>query len=249
MNCRGGTGTRDIRANVMLLLGALVAALVASASLAASSQATVIGLQFASKKPGTHTAMTLFIRYTKPGHPHAKPPAIRRIQIDAPAGTGFHSSRVPVCHASDAEVMLLGPSACPSGSRIGGGTITVITGFGPPIDPFVSPTPVFNDGRGWLEISQTPSAPITIAITRLTVTGSRISGNIAAAPGGPPDNQSAVSTVDLSFPASTGYITTPPTCPVGGKWVTTGTFTFADGTTQIVRGDTPCIRLHHRPAH
>ena len=239
MGCEGRTG--DIRESLMLLLGALTAALLASASLAVTSQATEIGLRFASKKPGTNTAMTLHIRYTRPGDAQAKPPPIRRVQIDAPAGTAFHSTTVPACEASDAEVMLLGTAACPSASRIADGTIRVITGFGEPFDPFDSPTPVFNDGRGWLEVSQTPSTPITIAVTRLAVTGSRIRGDIAATPGGPPDNQTAVSTLDLSFPDSSGYITTPPTCPAGGRWATTGTFTFGDGTTQIVHGDTPCV--------
>jgi hypothetical protein len=224
-----------------LLSGTLVAALLASAWLAASSQASEIGLGFASQRPGTTTAMTLHIRYTQPGNPNAKPPPIRRIQIDAPSGTAFQSSKVPACSASDAEVMARGAGACPSASKIGEGPIVVVTGFGAPFDPFVSPTPVFNDGRGWLEVSQTPTVPTTIAVTRLTVTGSRISGNIAPTPGGPPDNQTAVSTLDLAFPASTGYVTTPPTCPAGGRWVTTGTFAFADGTTQVVHGDTPCV--------
>jgi hypothetical protein len=187
--------------------------------------------------------MTLHIHYTKPGDPNAKPSPIRKLRLYAPAGTVFHSSAVPACKASDAEVQLLGAGACPSSSRIGGGPIVVVTGFGPPFDPFVSPTPVFNDGSGWLEISQTPSTPAaTIAVTRGTVRGSRITEDIAAAPGGPPDFQSAVSTVDFSFPASTGYITTPPRCPAGGRWVTTGTFAFADGTTQTARGETPCTR-------
>jgi hypothetical protein len=229
-------------------LVALGAALLASTALAADSQASSIGLRFASKRPRTTSAMTLHIHYTKAGDPKAKPSPIRRIQIDAPAGTVFHTSTVPACTASDAQVMLLGPDACPSASRIGGGTITVVTGFGAPFDPFASPTPVFNDGNGWLEISQTPSTPaVTIAVTRLAVTGSRIRGDIAASPGGPPDYQSAVSTVDLSFPVSTGYITTPPTCPAAGRWITTGTFTFADGTTEIVRGGTPCARSSSSP--
>jgi hypothetical protein len=219
----------------------LAAALLTAAWLAPSSQATVLGLHFSSKHPGATAGMTLHIRYTKPGQPNAKPSPIRRFQLDAPAGTVFHTATVPACEASDAEVRVLGPGACPSPSRIGAGPITVITGFGKPFDPFVSPTTVFNDGSGWLEISQTPSTPsVTIAVTRLTVSGDRVSGPIAASPGGPPDFQTAVSTVDLSFPASTGYITTPPTCPATGRWVATGTFTFADGTTQVVHGDTPC---------
>jgi hypothetical protein len=219
-----------------------VSALVIAAVLPPSGHASSLVLQFSSKAPKSSTAMTLHIRYTKTGgDPNTKPSPIRRFQLDAPAGTAFHTTQVPACEASDAEVMLSGPGACPSASRIGGGTVTVITGFGQPFDPFVSPTPVFNDGKGWLEVSQTPSDPaITVAVTRLTVTGSRVSGPIGASPGGPPDGQSAVSAVDLSFAASTGYITTPPTCPASGKWVATGTFTFADGTTQVVTGDTPC---------
>jgi hypothetical protein len=215
-----------------------------------SGHATVLGFQFSSQTPGTGTGMTLHIRYTKTGgDPDDKPSPIRRFQLDAPAGTVFHTGNRPHCEASDAQAMVQGPGACPNGSRIGNGTVTVVTGFGPPFDPFVSPTPVYNDGRGWLEVSQTPSSPaVTIAVTRLTVSGNRVSGPIGASPGGPPDGETAVSAVDLSFPASTGYIATPPTCPASGRWVATGTFGFADGTTQVVNGDTPCTRPRRRPA-
>src|SRR5207244_2931097 len=93
---------------------------------------------------------------------------------------------------------------------------------------------------GWVEISQMPSTPVTIAVTRVTITGSRIEGDVAVDPGGPPDYKTAVSTVDFKFPASTGFTTTPTTCPAGGQWVTTATFSFADGTTQHASGSTPC---------
>jgi hypothetical protein len=210
----------------------------------ASSSASELRFDFSSQAPGSSTAMSLHIRYTKTGgDPNDKPSPIRSFQLDAPAGTTFRTAKVTACEASDAQVMLQGPDACPSASRLGGGTVTVVTGFGPPFDPFVSPTPVYNDGKGWLEISQTPSSPaVTIAVTRLAVSGSRVSGPIGSSPGGPPDGQSAVSAVDLSFPASTGYISTPPSCPASGKWVATGTFGFADGTTQVVSGETPCTR-------
>ena len=221
---------------------AMAVAALASAAVAAEGRASSIKLGFAARTPGKHTTMRLVLRYTKPGRPGAKPSPIRRLQIDAPAGTVFGSSTFPACRASDSEAMASGPSACPEGSRIGGGPITVVTGFGKPFDPFVSPTAVFNDGRGWLEISQTPSEPrTTIAVTRLEVTGRRISGDIAATPGGPPDGQSAVSTADLAFGARR-YITTPRTCPRARRWVTKARYTFADGRTEAVRGTTPCTR-------
>ena len=228
----------DRPGGTLLALGVVVGGL---GAFAAPGHATEMSLRFASQQPGTSTAMTLHIRYTKAGDPKAKPSPIRDIRIDAPSGTTFHSLRIPACRASDSEVRARGTSACPENSRIGNGTVVVVTGFGKPFDPFASPTPVFNDGRGWLEISQTPTAPATIAVTRLRVTGSRIAGSVAPAPGGPPDNETAVSTADISFPASTGYITTPPTCPASGRWSTTGRFKFADGTLALARGYTPCI--------
>jgi hypothetical protein len=198
--------------------------------------------------------MELHLAYTNPADPSAKPPPIRELVIDAPAGTKFDASAPVVCEASDAELMASGPGACPPESRIGGGTIVVSTGFGAPFDPFASPTPVFNDGRGWLEVSQDPSGSSTIAITRLAVTGHRISGQIAATPGGPPDFQTAVSTVDLGFPAATGYVTTPPRCPRDGRWKTTATYRFGDGSSEVVSDETPCagrqtaIRARVRPS-
>ncbi|HKP88698.1 MAG TPA: hypothetical protein VJT75_01870 [Thermoleophilaceae bacterium] len=230
----GGT-TSTLRGTLLLVL-----ALVACAALATDGRASSISLRFAAQTPGKHSTMRLVLRYTKPGSPGGKPSPIRHLVIDAPAGTVFHRATFPACRASDSEVMAAGPGACPAASRIGGGPITVLTGFGKPFDPFVSPTAVFNDGRGWLEISETPSEPRrTIAVTRLKVAGRRISGDIAATPGGPPDGQSAVSTVDLSFGARR-YFTTPRTCTSTRRWVTKARYTFADGRTEAVRGTTRC---------
>jgi hypothetical protein len=37
-------------------------------------------------------------------------------------------------------------------------------------------------------------------------------------------------------------VTTPPTCPSGGPWVSTGTFGFADGAEETLQSATPCDR-------
>ena len=220
----------------------LVAVALACGALAAESHASSIGLDFGTDRTATATAMELRLAYTNPSDPSAKPPPIRKLTIEAPAGTRFDPTAPAVCGAADAEVMAEGPDACPPESRIGGGTIVVTTGFGPPFDPFASPTPVFNDGNGWLEVSQDSSQSTTIAVTRLTVAENRISGTIAATPGGPPDFQTAVSTVDLGFPAATGYVTTPPRCPRDRTWSTTATYEFGDGTSEVVHDETPCAR-------
>ncbi len=238
----GDCQNRPSRPGWIVLAAALLLLVLSPAEGVASS----IALEFGSQRPGSQTAMELHIAYTNPDDPSAKPPPIRELVIDAPAGTGFDAAAVPVCEASDAELMASGASACPQESRIGGGTIVVTTGFGPPFDPFASPTPVFSDGNGWLEVSQDPSSSATIAVTRLAVDGNRIAGKIGASPGGPPDFQSAVSTVDLGFPAGTRYVTTPPVCPRDRHWLTTARYTFGDGSTEAVSDETPCKRRRAR---
>ena len=94
-----------------------------SAALGGEASASSVSLRFAAKTPGKNSTMRLFLRYTRPGQPGAKPSPIRHLVIDAPAGTRFHSRSFPACEASDAEVMADGPAACPAPSRIGGGPI------------------------------------------------------------------------------------------------------------------------------
>jgi hypothetical protein len=209
---------------------------------AGSAAASSIDLDFDSRKPTKTTGMEIHIAFTKTGDPDAKPSPIRHVAIDAPRGTVLDSAAVPPCQASDEEVMVQGPAACPAESQIAESEITIETGFGPPMDPFVSPTPIFNDGAGWLEVSQDPSETGTVAVTRLAVTGNRIAGPIAAAPGGPPDFQSAVRSHEIVVTKKTRYVTTPPTCPRRKRWVTRAEFTFEDGNTHAVKGTTPCRR-------
>jgi hypothetical protein len=66
------------------------------------------------------------------------------------------------------------------------------------------------------------------------------------APGGPPDGESAVRSIDFQIPVRTAagrsLITTPPACPVAGEWKTTATFGFADGSHDSVTSASPCKR-------
>jgi hypothetical protein len=185
--------------------------------------------------------MSLHIVYRDPSDPEAKPPPIRHIQIDAPSGIRFDTAAVPVCTATDDEIQLLGRRACPAESRVGGGTLTVIEGFGPPIDPVITDAVIFNGGT---EIIETFSphgadAPV-VAIDRITISGSTLVGNPPAEPGGPPDGQTAVREIDFTFPVATAFVVTPTTCPPDGHWRTNATFVFADETTQRASSTTPC---------
>jgi hypothetical protein len=217
-----------------------VAALLALSTAPAAAEQSAFSITFGSRTPGTPTSMHLYILYRKPSDPNGKPSEIRHLLIHAPGGTTFNSSAVPACSASAAELMVLGNNACPAASKLGSGTLSVISGFGPPFDPVVTDDTLYNDGSGFSEVADYHGTPITIGTDRITVQGDTLTGNPPTEPGGPPDGQSAVRQIDFNFPQGTGWVTTPASCPASGQWASDAAFTFADGTTQYVAGSTPC---------
>jgi hypothetical protein len=214
--------------------------LLAATEAMASGQQSDFMLGFASHTPGASTSMTLHIVYRDPAHPDGKPSPIRQVVIDLPPGTSLNVKSVASCKANDQEIMALGPGACPPASRVGSGTLTAITGLGAPIDPFLTDVSVFNTGDGWVEVVQDHQTKGTVAADHFHLSGSTLTANPPSTPGGPPDGQTAVREIDFTFPASSGYITTPPNCPGAGAWTTRATFGFADASTQHVESTTPC---------
>src|SRR5436190_13177769 len=89
---------------------------VAAAALAPSAQAGVRAdykQMFTTSVPGTSTGTDTQILYKNPNDPNAKPIPVRREIFTFPEGTTYDEKAVPDCTASDAELMLLGKSACP----------------------------------------------------------------------------------------------------------------------------------------
>jgi hypothetical protein len=205
---------------------------------AAAAQQSDFSLQFASTTPGAATAMHLYIVYRTPADPNGKPSPIRHLVISAPQGTRIDLAMAR-CTATDDEIMAAGPSACPAASQVGQGTLTAITGFGAPTDPYLTDVTIFNTGQGVVEIARDHRTGATITDDRIQIQGNVLTGNPPAFPGGPPDGQTAVRTIDFTFPASSHYITSPPSCPTG-QWTSQASFSFADGSTQHVSSTTPC---------
>ncbi len=214
---------------------------------AANAQQSDFSLQFAARAPGASTAVHLYIVYRKPDDPSGKPSPIRHLVIMAPQGTKIDLG-IPRCIASDQQIMAQGPSACPPASQVGQGTLTAITGFGPPVDPYLTDVTIFNTGQGVVEILRDHNTGATITDDRIQIDGNEMIGNPPAFPGGPPDGQTAVRTIDFTFPASTHYFATPPSCS-SGQWTSQAAFSFADGTTQHVSSTTLCtVPSSSRPA-
>lgn len=222
-----------------LIAGCCAIALLLAAAPARAQQSD-FGVRFSPSTPGTATTFDLHIVYRREADPAGKPSPIRHLVIQLPSGTRINTAGLPRCTASDQQIQAQGTAACPADSRVGSGTLTAITGFGPPVDPYATRVTIFNDGDGWVEIVQDERTGATLATDRLAANGSTLTGNPPSVPGGPPDGQTAVRQIDFTFPASSRYVETPAICPSGRTWTSAAAFTFADGSTQHIQSSTAC---------
>jgi hypothetical protein len=226
---------------ILRRLGACSAPLLSTLMIAtpASAQGTSLAFGFSSTTPNTPTGMHLGIVYARADGSAGQPPIVKSLAINAPDGTQFHLASVPPCKATKFMLMVLGPSACPSASKIGGGTLTVTTAFRP-LDPFVTTVELFANGTGWLETAQLPHTPLTLGLDQLKINGTALTGNPPRVPGFGPGFLSAPTTIDFNVTASSGFVTTPATCPATHEWVTTAAFTFRNAPPQTAQSSTPC---------
>jgi hypothetical protein len=212
-------------------------------------------LRFSSRKPRTGTGAHLQAVVHR-GSASEKPSPLRREVLDLPAGARFDGGAVPACRATDNQIDLLGPAACPKASEVGSGTIQVA--MGSPLDPETADVTIFNWGRGTIEVVTAPGTNATLAIDRGDFTGpGELTNHPPRAPGGPPDFETSVSAVDFTYSHvgnghGRAFITTPRSCPSTHAWVSRVSYTTADGRAYHARSTTPCVaarRPHHRHHH
>jgi len=232
---------RHLVVSIAAVAGIAAAATPASAE---SGRLADFTMRLSSKQPGTPTGFHTQFRLRKEGDPDAKPSALRGAVIHLPSGLRFDNAAAPQCTASDAELSVLGSDACPPGSQLAVGPFTAMTGFGPPIDPLMGDDHVFNGPGQIIEVITVHGGSASPAFDRLTIKGSTLTAHPPAAPGGPPDGQTAVRSSDFAVPVRTAagrsLVTTPPKCPKKRRWITTATFRFANGDADTVLSATPC---------
>lgn len=230
-----------------ILAAGSAAASVALAGTASGPHETVT-LSATSLEPGTPTGSLYDVRYRNPSDPSSNPPAVRRLVAVSPAGTRIDTSVPARCEASDAELKAEGDAACPSASRIGGGTATISVLGGAPSTNQVS---VYNTRDGFLQLVKFGGFGVGVARTTIrgTTLDTRIPTCIAGGqpPSGCPSDQAVVLAsrilVRRTVVRGRSYATTPPTCPRPG-WPTKLSFYFGDGTRDSV---TTVDRCRHRP--
>ena len=225
---------------------AALAALALPAAPAAAGERADFALGLSPRAPGATGPMTLHVRFKAPGDPEGKPPPIRAAVFDAPEGTRFDASHAAACEASDAELQARGAAACPADSRLGTGTLAAMTGFGSPFDPVTARLDLFRTQEGLVEIVSEPVTGAYLGSDHLTINGSRLTAHPPRTPGGPPDGETAVRTIDWRVDRA-GYVVAPPACPASGAWTASATFTF-DGATERDESTTPCEPGEAAPA-
>ena len=196
--------------------------------------------------PGGATGAELDIEFINPSDADAKPPVVRTLVLTLPEGSRIDTSVPTRCTASDAELVALGPSACPAESQVGEGRLTTDTGFGDEQSRFtVNRLITFNNTDEVINYSESQSPP-TRVIGRSTIQGTTITTEFPSLPGGPPDFSLAYKRLRLSTAriAGTGgaYLRNPPSCPVSGHWKGSAELRYSDGVIQTVPTTMPCVR-------
>jgi hypothetical protein len=201
---------------------------------------------FDRTKPRKSSGALESIDYVNPSDPQAKPPAVRRVVIEAARGARWDTSVPDRCVASDAELMTLGEAACPPGSKVGDGQVSVDTGLPGPAR-FIQVDVDFFNNTGQLIFLNTERASGARTVIRGVVNGRRIVTDVTTLPGTPPDG-GAIDTVHIHDPAiSSGrrhhrraYLRTPRRCPRSRHWTNAITFAYGDGVAQTVTTASPC---------
>ena len=231
----------------LVITAALAATLPASAS-AAGPRQTFTGA-FTSKTPGASSGYRLAIDYFNPADPQAKPPAVERVLQRLHEGSRLDTSAAPRCTASDAELVSQGAAACPANTQVGTGEIDADIGQAVGRFPRVIKTrvTVFNADQELILYAESTNAgdpPLRVP-SRSAVGERTFTSEAPPIPAvSPSDPYLAIKRVRLDIHAVTAggkaLIRTPPACPAGGAWTTTGTFTYRDGVTETVSNGSPC---------
>jgi hypothetical protein len=235
------------RARIAAAVAAAVTALGAPVAHAASPrQSGSIG--FTTGTPAAATGITAHFDFVNPADPAGKPYSVSQMIVTGPAGTVTDTTAPPQCHASDPEIYLLGPDACPAESRIGHGL--AVTDNGPGANPREGKTPLthFNNQDEIVGIGVNEQIPAIKTIDRTKLEGTRSTSTFPPFPGfPPPEPYTPVKSLDITIDpyvnaAGEAYKRTPRKCPKVGYWIFTTEFLYRDGTRETVESHSPCVR-------
>jgi hypothetical protein len=230
---------------LFLAVAGLIA--VAAPGAGGSADRQTAQVQFRKQAMSRSTGTRLAIDYVNPAHPKAKPYAVERTVTHLQRGTQIDTSVPGQCQASDAALMAEGAAACPDGSRVGSGEITLDTGFPGSLRRLEFNVTLFNNDSQLIFLLEPKSGPMSRSVSRATVQGRTIISEVPPIPGGPPDGFTAIKRVSVHTHGVTVgsgadrrmYTRTPSFCPASG-WRNRTIFTYRDGEVEKVASPSPC---------
>ena len=262
---RGGPELKHrlVRAALLLQVLGVLSAMCAAAAMAqpGTGPRETVDQPFTTTNPSSPTGVGYTGIYHAAGNVNGNPPFLRRMVFYSPRGMRFDTTVTTRCSASDAQLQVQGPAACPSGSRLGGGTAEGL--FFVPFNHSI----IFDHYKHTLDVMNGADEQIVLVKSEgYTVVRGRIhpGGSIEFNPTtcfpAPPTGRCADdyilqlrSSTSLRYTKTVGgrlrsYATAPPTCPARGYWQTTMKFWWSDGNVDSVASKEPCRRprRHHR---
>jgi hypothetical protein len=181
-----------------------------------------------------------------------QPQAARRVTIIYPKGYEFDHARLPMCRATDDELVANGRDACPKNTQMGAGETEVLT-------PYSSETAqldvsTFNAPTNDILLFTYPGTNRTATVRREHDHGRRHwtdSPPTCVPPGQPPDCSPLGEITVKRFEdwnswsghmATTSIMRMPRHCPKSGTWFFRARLTFGDGSRITRKSRAPCNR-------
>src|SRR3954471_20820827 len=199
---------------------------------------------FTTRVPGVPSGRVFHDEFFDARDASAKPPPVQHVHVQLPHGARFDTSAVPLCTASDAELMAQGAAACPAASKVGSEVFSFDTGVEG--HRLVTNDITFLNNKDELIILTQERDSGTRVVVRGRVGRETIDFELVPLPGTPPEGGSD-KREDAKYPVNIGptgksWLTTPPTCPKSGKWTFRVDYTFRNGEKVTRTSDSPCDR-------
>jgi len=209
---------------------------------------------FTAHRPGSPTGVRFSATYHARGDQKGRPPFMRRLVVHPPHGMRFRTGVPKRCTASDAELQLMGPEACPPGSQVGRGSVEglfLFPGSDRVFHHFRHRTYVLNNRDE--QILLVESEGFTVVRGRIRRDGTTVFEPPTCFPKAEGVDcaddyivQLETTTVVKPYTRRAGgrlrsYITTPPRCPPRGYWLSTARFWWSDGSVDRVPTRQTCV--------
>jgi hypothetical protein len=161
-------------------------------------------ISFTANAPGNPTGFLVNLHFRNPENLALKPHTVTTMAVRAPRAGLTDTAVPPQCHASDAQLMLQGPSACPKASKVGGGVAVSDTGGGGPFPRYREATiSNFNNEDEVIGVGQVKSIPLLRPVDRTKIHGRTSTTHFPIFPGVPPPDPYTRSRASTSSSRST----------------------------------------------